>query len=134
MLSLLIRSERLAPEQLQATCTQLTAKLRERLAESDSGRIHLLPAHRNLLWLEYTPDMVTAGIVTVAAFGPEWITRPVPALPDATIVVEYHLKPLTEPYIFEEPPPVAALTRQFTEILAQCGLRVQESCRATVQF
>ncbi|MHA2271087.1 MAG: hypothetical protein ACXACI_04435 [Candidatus Hodarchaeales archaeon] len=135
VLSLLIRSERVPIDRLMPTCAKVARLIREQLPQDQSGRIHLLPANRGLVWLEYSPEVVTAGIVTVAVFGGKIVVRRIPVMRQPNIVLECPLQLLTPPDFFEDHTPTAeALTDQLTEILGQCHLKVQETRVMAVQI
>ncbi|MFQ5981428.1 MAG: hypothetical protein ACE5OZ_25070 [Candidatus Heimdallarchaeota archaeon] len=68
ILSLLIRSDRVALEKLQGICNRLAGMIQENFAEGLSGKIHVFPERRGLEWLEHRLDDVAAAIITTVFF------------------------------------------------------------------
>ncbi|MFQ5981538.1 MAG: hypothetical protein ACE5OZ_25625 [Candidatus Heimdallarchaeota archaeon] len=128
ILSLLIRSERVALEQLQGICNRLAGMIQKDFSENLSGKIHVLPERRRLEWLEHPLGDVTAAITTTAFFRKKWMAKKIPKIPDPTIVIECHLKPIDSDTAFEEACSTAELlTKKLIGFMTECELEVRET-------
>jgi peptidyl-dipeptidase A len=117
-----------APEQPQEICPWIAEMIQGTFSGNVPGRMHILPAGRSLDWLLYPPELITAGIVTVASFGKKLTIKKIPKISDPTIVIECHLMPIESDKILEEASTTAEfLTKKLKGILMDCELEIQDA-------
>lgn len=97
-------------------------------ADKISGRLHVLPATRDLAWVEYPAEAVSSNIFTAGIFGKDRLIAPLSDTPNPTILVECHLQSLDFGPLFNDLfSAVTLLKQKLTGIFKICGLQIEET-------
>jgi hypothetical protein len=134
---LLVRSAVIPSDRLEMVCTELMDCIQTSLHPHTAGCVHLQSVDQTLEWLTYSPDTVTAGIVTIAAFGKQWQTvDDLPVMPTPSLVIEIHLAFVdsSSPNAMNELEAVREKAETLTSLLQgfleDCGVGINETKQA----